>query len=302
MGAAAAPFHPPMEYDFQNELAAAIDRYDNARVRRLLSDGAPAEFTLNETGTTPLMLAGGRGYYDIAERLLTHGADTETQDAAGRTALHYAVRNRVPFYTALYRSTYKVLLEHGANAARPDAAGQTPLDEERARGGEELYPLWQKVLDRRKRAERQQKLRAAARAGDAAAVQNLLNKGAQAHLGREEWELLLSPAATEAHAAVINTLLAAGLRADMPLRSDGYRETPLMLCMERGAAELVARMLATGAALPPAAAPWWQEVYAALPLPPALRELAESARSAPPTPAEERAATEALLREAARWE
>lgn len=302
MGAAAAPLHTLMKKDVQQELATAIDRYDAARVRRLLLDGAAAEFPLNELGTTPLMLACGRGYNDIAQRLLAHGADAETQDARGRTALHYAVCNRAPHYAALYHKTYKVLLENGANAARPDADGQTPLEEERARSGEELFTLWQKVLDRRKRAERQQKLRAAARAGDVAAVQNLLGKGAQAHLGREEWVLLLSPAATEAHAAVISTLLDAGLRADKPLRSDGYEETPLMLCMEQGATELVARMLAMGAALPPAAAPWWQEVYADLPLPPALRELVETARSAPPTPAEERAATEALLREGARWE
>lgn len=291
-----------MQDAFQNELAAAIDRYDNARVRRLLSDGVPAEFPLNEGGTTPLMLACGRGYYDIAQRLLAHGAATETQDARGRTALHYAVRNRAPHYAALYHRTYKVLLENGANAARPDADGQTPLEAERSRGGEELFTLWQKLLDRRKRAERQEKLRAAARAGDVAAVQNLLGKGAQAHLGREEWDILLSPAATEAHAAVISALLDAGLRADKPLSSDGYEETPLMLCMEQGQTELVARMLALGAALPPATAPWWQEVYADLPLPPALRELVEAARSAPPTPAEERAAADALLREAARWE
>lgn len=302
MGSAAVPFNTPMQNDFQNELAAAIDRYDNARVRRLLSEGAPAEFTLNETGTTPLMLACSRGYYDIAQRLLDRGADTETQDAAGRTALHYAVQNRMPFYAALYHSTYKVLLENGANAARPDAAGQTPLDAERARGGEELYTMWQKVLDRRKRAERQAKLRAAACAGDAAAVQSLLNKGAQAHIGREEWELLLSPAATEAHAAVISTLLAAGLRADMPLCSDGYRETPLMLATACGNTALVDAMLATGAALPAGDSPWWQEVYTALPLPADLQARITQALSVPPTPEQERAAAEALLREAARWE
>lgn len=291
-----------MENDFQNELAAAIDRYDNARVRRLLSEGAPAEFSLNEAGTTPLMLACSRGYYDIAQRLLDRGADTETQDAAGRTALHYAVQNRMPFYAALYHSTYKVLLENGANAARPDAAGQTPLDAERARGGEELYTMWQKVLDRRKRAERQAKLRTAARAGDTAAVQTLLNRGAQAHLGRDEWELLLSPAATEAHAAVIRLLLAAGLRADTPLRSDGYEETPLMLAAAYGNTVLVDTMLATGAALPAGNSPWWQEVYAALPLPAELRERITQARSAPLTAAQERTAAEALLREAAKWE
>lgn len=139
-------------------LLDAVDRKDISRVRLLIEHHAALEEkilpNMADRESTPLLLAAGRGYAEIAEILLAAGADpfrrekgenallravtgahldvvqmlvkkfpaiVNNRDANGETALVYALRSpeRV--------KTVKLLLEAGANIREKDNTGRSAL-------------------------------------------------------------------------------------------------------------------------------------------------------------------------------
>lgn len=71
----------------------------------------PDHLAVEWEGATPLMLAARRGRLDLVAALLGRGAEVDADDAAGNTALHWAIRaGRQP--VALY------LVQHGADPNR----------------------------------------------------------------------------------------------------------------------------------------------------------------------------------------
>ncbi|XP_058060291.1 uncharacterized protein LOC131210974 [Anopheles bellator] len=72
-------------------------------------------------GLTPLQIAARRGYADIVELLLRHGANVQARDTSGHSVLHFAVESKsVPIV--------RILLRHGAQVGVPDTHGVSPLE------------------------------------------------------------------------------------------------------------------------------------------------------------------------------
>ena len=110
----------------QTALAAAMftgeKEIDASMVKFLAENGADINeiFTLSpEVSTNALNLSITSGRPDIADILLTYGADPNYQDSTGRTALVYAV--------VTGEEIVRVLLEHGADPNISDNSKRTPL-------------------------------------------------------------------------------------------------------------------------------------------------------------------------------
>ncbi|KAK7949556.1 hypothetical protein PG988_016195 [Apiospora saccharicola] len=76
--------------------------------------------SLENSMISPLLLAAGLDGFKVAQVLIEHGANVNTQDGYGRTPLHIAAENG-------FLDLVKFLIEQGANVNTPDVYGQTPL-------------------------------------------------------------------------------------------------------------------------------------------------------------------------------
>jgi ankyrin repeat protein len=72
---------------------------------------------------TSLNVAASQNNADAVEILLKHGANPNTQDERGDTALHWATLFQLPD-----EKVFKLLLDHNANPNVRDDSGKTPLD------------------------------------------------------------------------------------------------------------------------------------------------------------------------------
>jgi hypothetical protein len=61
---------------------------------RLLLDSGIKINTKDSNGTTALILAASKGYFDIAKLLLDYGARLHSSDNKGLTAMDYAKKNK----------------------------------------------------------------------------------------------------------------------------------------------------------------------------------------------------------------
>ena len=106
--------------DFNDDLLAAAESGDLAKIRALLAEGADLN-AKNSNGQTPLMLAAGTfGRIDTVRTLLSAGAAMNAQDISGRTALVMAIlANDVDMVQALLANGADIELKHGL--------GTTPL-------------------------------------------------------------------------------------------------------------------------------------------------------------------------------
>ena len=82
----------------------------------------------DDYGLTPLHRAAVKGDVELVKSLLEKGAEVDSRDDAGRTALHYATGaafgNKSPDWKA---DTTTLLLDKGANISAQDNIGWTPL-------------------------------------------------------------------------------------------------------------------------------------------------------------------------------
>ncbi len=70
----------------------AVDKGRTSILGKLLAHGATAGFVEPNRGQSLIHLAAIRGFRDIAEALVTHGADIKATDKSGHTPLYYAAR------------------------------------------------------------------------------------------------------------------------------------------------------------------------------------------------------------------
>lgn len=161
-----------MEGDRFTPLMLASAMGDDSAVDKLLRAGANAIAIEPRMGLTALHLAAQSGGREVIDLLLDHGAFIDQQTPTlGHTALLDAVLYR-------HEAAVRALLVRGANTAIRTHYGMTALDHAR---GDRLTPLIQLIEaeeQRRALAATAQKLMAAIKANDVAAVRGLLAAGA----------------------------------------------------------------------------------------------------------------------------
>ena len=188
----------------QPRLADAAENGDGATVRSLLDAGADVD-SAQADGTTALHWAAYHDHTDTAELLVRFGADVNAENAYGVPPLSLACTNR-------NAALVKLLLNAGANvnAARP--------------GGETV-------------------LMTAARTGSLEAVEALLARGANANALERNGQSALMWASAEGHAPVVEALIDAG--ADFGLTLDsGFN--PMFFAVREGRTDVVRTLLRAG--------------------------------------------------------
>lgn len=101
-------------------LLQAVGDGDEGAVRKLLGNGADADAGRPSDNLTPLMLACQQGRCQIARLLVTYGADVDSRDWSGTTALPWAARNG-------YLDIVYLLLSNGADICSSGCNGMTAL-------------------------------------------------------------------------------------------------------------------------------------------------------------------------------
>jgi ankyrin repeat protein len=101
------------------EICLAAFKGDMVTLRRLILDGVNVESAGKER-RTPLFLACSSGHTEVAAALLAAGAQVNTRDLTGATALHWAALRRD-------RCTVFLLLSHRPEVNVKDEFGVTPL-------------------------------------------------------------------------------------------------------------------------------------------------------------------------------
>jgi ankyrin repeat protein len=118
-------------------MAACASSSSNAVsiVNSFIDNGLQVNTTAHSNNQTGLMCAAYRGQERTAELLLSHGADSNLEDADGCTALHYAARENHMTVVQLLVNEGKIDINHR------DADGNTALIGASARGHNEVAGL-----------------------------------------------------------------------------------------------------------------------------------------------------------------
>lgn len=221
---------------------------DAAKVRLLLSRGAPVNARQVE-GRTPLYLAAQLGQgRAVVPLLLEHGADPALASVNGQSPLMVAAARG-------HAETLRVLLDHKADVNARNSAGDTPLILAAGSGHHEAVRLLiERGADARARSKRNETaLGSAATAGVEDTVRLLLAQGAEVNVRnvRGFSPLMLAANSDTVPTGAVKLLLAHG--ADLAFTAD-YDESARDLARKRGDTE-VARLLGAAPNPPPAAIP-----------------------------------------------
>jgi ankyrin repeat protein len=181
--------------------------------------------TKDKRGTTPLMMASAYGSIEAMKVLIVAGADVNTKNDLGATALHWCAGDI---------DKVRLLMEKGADVNARSKMGRTPLLIAAMHdGGSAVVELLLakgakvSVVD----STFTSPLSAAASAGDAAAVRLLLEKGAQVGPKDMLSSLALMNAASEDNAEIVGMLLEKGanVNAVAPPSVDSVKNGPVEL-------------------------------------------------------------------------
>jgi ankyrin repeat protein len=113
-------------------LSVPLQKACRELAEKLVSRGADVNLRDTE-GRTPLHYAAQAGDENVGELLIDHGAEVDAMDASGATPLHDAARGS--------KSIVELLLTHGAAVSIADKRGDTPLHIAVLRGHREIVEL-----------------------------------------------------------------------------------------------------------------------------------------------------------------
>ncbi len=167
-----------------NALTLAISHDDREALELLLQAGAHPDRPLNADSTTPLSMALVLGKFDVAARLLEHGASARHLSDAGLSPLHDL---------ALGEPGSEAALRAQAALARTLVAGGAAIN-----GATTVHRFTPLML--------------AAREGHAALVEALIREGASVNLRNAQGQTALDLARAKRHAAIVDGLIRAGAR------------------------------------------------------------------------------------------
>ena len=233
----------------QLRLADAAEKDDGAAVRSLLDAGADVNSTQAD-GTTALHWAAYHDHTDTAELLVRFGADVNAENTYGVPPLSLACSNR-------NTAVVKLLLNAGANANAARRWGETVLMTAARTGNLEAVEALLAHGADPNALERngQSALMWASAEGHAPVVEALIDAGADFHLRLKSGFNAMFFAVREGRIDVVRTLLIAGVDVNEPLHRQGRPKyqfadsgmSPLLLAIENGHFELAVALLEAGA-------------------------------------------------------
>ena len=175
-----------------------------------LAHGADVDAKDSYNGTG-LIRAADRGHADIAGRLIQAGVKVDHVNNLGWTALHEAII--LGDGSTRYVDTVRVLVAAGADVRLPSQRDQvTPLDHARAKGFDGIAQVLQAALraDQVSKRQANQRLIAAASAGDGTAAALALRAGADIETRDDRGRTPLELAVSSDHAVVTRLLVNLG--------------------------------------------------------------------------------------------
>jgi len=204
----------------------------------LVDQGANAA-AQDQRGLTPLDLASERGHLDLTRFLVEHGANAATQDQRGWTPLHLASERG-------HLDLARFLVEHGANAATQDQRESTPLHLASRSGHVDIARM---LLERgANAAARDQRestpLHLASRCGHVDIARMLLERGANAAAQDQRESTPLHLASRCGHVEIARFLIEQGANAAV---QDQHGSTPLHLASLNGYLDLARILVEHGA-------------------------------------------------------
>jgi hypothetical protein len=218
-------------------------------ILRLTIDAKADTKLTNRFGGTALIPAAERGHVEVANELLTRtDVDVNHVNNLGWTALLEAIV--LSNGGERHQRIVQLLVDHGANINIPDKDGVTPLKHAQTRGFKEIERILLKAVASAAGAgdaaakERDAKLIAAAKRGDAAAVKELLTQGASVHARDDKGVTALIAAAYRNDLAIADLLIQAG--ADVNVQ-DNTKQSAYLIPTADGTLELLKRTLQAGA-------------------------------------------------------
>ncbi|HJZ55249.1 MAG TPA: ankyrin repeat domain-containing protein [Gemmataceae bacterium] len=187
----------------------------------------------------PLADAAEKADWARVREILKTGADPNTAQADGMTALHWAAYHDNP-------EAAKLLLAAGARAKAANRYGVTPITLACANGNEDLVRVLLAAGADPNAALRggETALMTAARTGRVGPVKALLEAGAKVDAKDRKGQTALMWAAAEGHSGVVEVLVRAGADVRARLES-GF--TPLLFAAREGRTEVVRVLLKAGA-------------------------------------------------------
>jgi formylglycine-generating enzyme len=199
----------------------AAEQNQVAIAKYLVEHGAridAAQTTGRDRGLTALHRAAYFDAANVAELLLSHGAEVNAHGPAGATPLLYAASNGS-------RKTVEILLRHGADVSVATGAGQTAISEATSHGHLDIVEL----LQSHGAAPNPRSLNDAAAGGELEAVRYILasNVDTDSKDTALRFAILGGTDRPAERKAIIELLLAHG--ADINNRVKGAPNTPLML-------------------------------------------------------------------------
>ena len=219
------------------ELVDAAERGDLSETIRLLDRGADAN-SRDQEGATALMKAAQNGHVQAVEVLLARGADPSLTNQSGATALMWGVGNL---------RVVELLLDHGADPNAKPASGHTALVI--AANSDGTSDVAKLLISRGADVNAASvrgftPLQSAGFSADPALVQLLLEKGADAKAANRAGWTALHGAAAMGNLAIVQALLDAGATVDAEAVSG---ITPLMWAAAGGSSDVVELLLRRGA-------------------------------------------------------
>ncbi|KAL5109209.1 Ankyrin repeat and KH domain-containing protein 1 [Taenia crassiceps] len=254
-------------------LSQAIRANNLTKVKQALRKGADPNAFGNDDTTTPLIEAAIRGFSEVMEALLLHGASTFPTDVLNNTALHWATAN-------CHMNCVVLLLKYGCYKKGLNSSFRTPLMQAAFYGHDKIA---QYLIDRGAEigwpmaGHNESALTIACERGNATIARILLRAGESSRNRDRELHIALTKAASGGHPKVVKLLLDQGAEVnryedsvDAPIfaaicggnldivklliayhanieerNKVGY--TPLMLAAQKGAGDMVTELLDVGA-------------------------------------------------------
>lgn len=237
--AAGARINQPSDARDELPLFGAIGDGKLDTARTLLKLGADVTATTKD-GVTALHIAADRRKPDFIRLFLASGADPDSQDAGGRTPLHYALQG----ISDRNIDVIKVLLAAGADPNIPDKRGYPP--ENSIIGDNEITRLLEEHGARRVEvSDGLTDLHMAVDDGDTAGVRRILKSGFPVVDVRDDEDLTaLMHAVKNEYAELTRMLADAGADVNAVSRQ-GY--TPLILAAASGSLPIANILLTHGA-------------------------------------------------------